>query len=72
MAFATKDWSTDKRDAWLYGIICGWDDKESMEQMQDLHGWSDESCERLNKLHENFDKMYWANKKLFAVSEKAE
>lgn len=54
MAFATKDWSEDKNDAWLWGIICGWDE-ESLEELQDKFGWSTESVERLSMLHDKFN-----------------
>ena len=23
-AFDSRDWSSNRRDAWCYGIICGW------------------------------------------------
>jgi hypothetical protein len=47
IAFSSRDWSLDKRDAWIYGIIMGWDD--SIESVAKLHNWSVDDVERLNK-----------------------
>lgn len=53
MTFHARDWSLNKRDAWMYGIVCGWDD-ESMPEVAALHGWSAAEVERLRRLHENW------------------
>lgn len=53
MAFASKDWSIDSRDAWVYGIICGWD--EALDEICVQHGWSQEAKDRLRKLNKVFE-----------------
>lgn len=53
MSSASKDWSLDKADAWLYGIICGWDAATLSELRARFH-WTDETCTRLNNLHKKF------------------
>ncbi len=50
MAFHVRDWTNHHRDAWIYGIVKGFDD-ESMKQMQDKHNWSNETVNRLKALH---------------------
>jgi len=27
--FSARDWALDKRDAWVYGIIIGWEDEDT-------------------------------------------
>lgn len=49
LAFDSRDWSTDKRDAWLWGVVFGWD--EAMEQVAKMHKWTPETVERLGQLH---------------------
>jgi len=39
MAFHSRDWSIDHRDAAIYSLICGWD-TESINELRILHGWS--------------------------------
>ena len=53
LATASKDWSESKDDAWIYGIILGWD-KESLQELQELHRWNDEAVARLERLHQKF------------------
>jgi hypothetical protein len=51
-----RDWSTDHRDAWLYGIIVGWSD-ESLEALADKHGWSTKMLDKLRECREQEPKM---------------
>lgn len=53
LAFAVRDWSQNRRDAWLWGIIHGWDD-EAMAEMASQHDWTPEACARLRRLHAKF------------------
>jgi hypothetical protein len=53
VAHHVRDWSLNKRDAWIFGIVCGWDD-ESFEELVERHKWTPEAVERLKKLHANF------------------
>ena len=73
MVTDSRDWSIDKRDAWLYGIIVGWKSEEGKEEGEDplaelalKHNWTPETIDRLKMLHEQFQEKfpeYWdANK----------
>ena len=59
LAFATKDWSVDKNDAWLYGIIAGWDD-DSLKELQLKFKWPDRSIKELKGLHSTYKAMITA------------
>lgn len=50
LAFHPRDWSVDRRDAWLWGVIVGWD-QDSLWELAAKHGWSAEEVERLQGLH---------------------
>jgi len=60
MATSHRDWGMNREDAWLYGIVLGWDfdeepDEESaMPQLAAQHGWDDETVARLRSLHAAF------------------
>jgi hypothetical protein len=57
MAFDPRDWALDRRDAWLWGVIVGWDPDEpgetdgAMAEVAAKHGWTDEHVARLRTLH---------------------
>lgn len=53
IVFSSKDWSLNKNDAWIYGIIVGWSD-ESLSYLKHTFMWSDETVDRLKILHNNF------------------
>jgi hypothetical protein len=48
-AFSARDWSTNREDAWLYGIVIGWG-RAALLEVADLHGWDDATVARLRKL----------------------
>lgn len=50
MAFSSRDWSINREDAWMYGIVCGWD-SESLAELKQRHGWTDDQVARLDRLH---------------------
>lgn len=45
----TRDWSQSYRDAWLWGVLCGWSE-EGLKEIQEKHGFGDEAMERLRIL----------------------
>jgi hypothetical protein len=59
MATDPRDWAVEHRDAWLYGLFCGWDceddhthddvcgDGAAMREIAARHGWADETVARL-------------------------
>jgi hypothetical protein len=59
LAFDARDWSKSKRDAWIYGVVLGWD--EALSEVAEAHGWDAETQRRLVRLHERFMAMATAN-----------
>jgi hypothetical protein len=53
VACHARDWSLDPRDAWLYGIVCGWDYPTLLE-LSARHGWNSKALMRLERLHARF------------------
>ncbi|WP_088312395.1 hypothetical protein [Kineosporia sp. R_H_3] len=59
VAFSSRDWSNDGRDgAWIYGIVCGWDDEtdgpdagDAMTEVASLYRWDASTIARLRALH---------------------
>ena len=60
----SKDMGEDKLDAFLYGVIMGWED-ESYEQLREKHNWSDENIKIQKMWHQNYIKAW----NLFAENE---
>jgi hypothetical protein len=42
-----RDWSIDRRDAWIYAIVCGWD--EVLTEVARRHRWDDATIARLQR-----------------------
>jgi hypothetical protein len=51
IAFSSRDWAEHHRDAWIYGIICGWDDA-SYRELKAKHRWTDDTVSRNKRLHQ--------------------
>lgn len=51
-----RDWADHWRDAWLYGIVCGWD--EALDCVARKHGWPPATVERLQQLHAEFNRAF--------------
>lgn len=49
MAFDSRDWSVVRRDAWLYGIVVGWDD--ALPEVAKKHRWDAVDVARLKRLN---------------------
>lgn len=56
VVFHSRDWSMHKRDAWIWGIVIGWD-KESLEELKIEFRWPNETIERLKRLHKKYKKL---------------
>ena len=57
--FSSRDWGQEKRDAWVYGIVCGWDEN-CREESNRKFGWSNETFDRLQRLNARFEEMLCA------------
>lgn len=51
---SSKDWGATKQDAWLYGIIVGWDWK-SYKELSKMWNWSKDDVDLNKKLHQDFE-----------------
>lgn len=51
MDFDSRDWSLDRTDALLYGLMCGWGagDESAWEEVAVRHGWHRETVENLRR-----------------------
>jgi hypothetical protein len=49
MAASPRDWSLAKDTAWLYGIVCGWDEP-ALKEVAKRHGWDRVTVARLRDL----------------------
>ena len=50
LACDPRDWSTNRRDAWIWGVVFGWPG-EAMDEVRKDHGWTDETVTRLRRLN---------------------
>lgn len=56
LAFSVDDWGASRAMAWVWGIVEGWDD-DAMAELAAEFGWDAATTARLNRLHEQFDKL---------------
>ncbi len=49
MAYSSRDWGQSSSDAWLWGILVGWD-REAMASLAEKFGWDHDKVERLGLL----------------------
>jgi hypothetical protein len=53
VTFDARDWSLVRADAWLYGIICGWDDG-SLAELEQKRLWGVDDTRVLKRLRAEF------------------
>ena len=58
IVFHARDWAPSPHDAWLYGLVVGWDDEDgitedndAMAELAERHGWDDEFVALLRRRH---------------------
>ena len=54
IGFDVRDWSEDRRSAWIYAIVFGWDEGES--EIKKKFSWTDEDISRVHKYHNQWEK----------------
>jgi hypothetical protein len=59
IATHSRDYGNDPTDAWVYGIVCGWDDEPDddsrvMEELAEKHGWTEADVARLRRLRTKY------------------
>jgi hypothetical protein len=50
-----RDWSADRRDAWLYGVLVGWetgpdDPNSGVDERAERRGWDETAVATLRRL----------------------
>jgi hypothetical protein len=62
VAFDSRDWGATKSDAWLYGIVAGWDSDDdepdgdgAMDELAARFGWDANEVARLRLLHKTWE-----------------
>lgn len=53
--FDSRDWSINRQDAWIYGIVVGWD-REAIDELKQLHHWTDDAVACLAELRKQYIK----------------
>ena len=56
IVFHARDWAADRRDAWIWGIVVGWDD-ESLADIASRFGWDRNMVARLKRLRIRFSSL---------------
>ena len=54
IAFDVKDWREDRRSAWIYLIVFGWD--EETDEVAGKFGWDLQDIERGNLMHQQWER----------------
>lgn len=54
MATSSRDQAQDSHDAWVWGIICGWEESddladECIKELQAKHHWDQETVDRMRR-----------------------
>ena len=68
IAFDVRDWGEDRRSAWIYGIVFGLE--EELEEVKTKFRWTDEDVERLNRYHDEWDRLLNKQTRWIPTSEK--
>lgn len=55
-----RDWSKDDTDAWIYGVLWGWDD-DSYAELQEYHRWTDQEVLLNGVLHQQIVDLFEEN-----------
>ena len=56
IAFDVRDWGDDRRSAWIYAIVFGWDYEDAWDEIAEKFGWDEEDRKRANMMHEQWMK----------------
>lgn len=56
ITFDVRDWSEDRRSAWIHAIVFGWDYEDSWDEVAKKFGWDEEDRKRANMMHEQWIK----------------
>ena len=56
IAFDVRDWADDRRSAWIYAIVFGWDYEDSWDDIAEKFGWDEEDRKRANMMHKQWMK----------------
>ena len=64
IVFNSRDFGEDKFEAWIYGIVVGWDDEDyepghssAMNSVAEKVGWTPAQVAELRRLHANWTRI---------------
>lgn len=58
MLFHVNGWDSNFRDAWMYGIVVGYDwENDYFKEVCERWKWTKEEAENLRKLHEKYEEL---------------
>lgn len=61
LSCSPKDYSLVSEDAWIWGIICGWDESCYKEFEKKFSWWSKDDTKRIKYMHSQFIKIAQEN-----------
>lgn len=56
IAFDVRDWGTERRSAWIYAIVFGWDCEGSWHEFAEKFGWDEEDRQRAIEMHRQWER----------------
>lgn len=56
ISFSGRDWSLDRADAWIYGVVIGWG-SSALSEISHRFNWDDLTLSRLAKLRARYEAM---------------
>ena len=56
IAFDVRDWAADRRSAWIYAIVFGWDYEDAWDEVAKKFGWDESDRQRAKKMHEQWER----------------
>lgn len=54
IATSSRDWSSTPGDAWIWGVVLGWDEP-ALAEVAAQHGWDEAACARLRRMSQDLD-----------------
>lgn len=56
IAFDVRDWGADRRSAWIYAIVFGWEYEDAWDEVAKEFGWDENDRQRAKKMHEQWER----------------
>jgi hypothetical protein len=69
LASTSRDCGKDKMIAYIYGIVCGWDNP-SYKELKSIHGWTNDDIAQLKSMHRQYQNAMNSLKELRGMKKK--